>query len=49
LDNKASILALRSKAINETALLQSNVRPSGVTKELIEAWLKWQNSLPLNK
>jgi integrase len=46
--DKASILALRSKAINETALLQSNVRPSGVTKELIEAWLKWQNSLPLN-
>jgi integrase len=46
--DKSAILALRSKAISQTGLLLNNVTQAGTTKELIEAWFKWQNSLPSN-
>nr|WP_315230384.1 hypothetical protein [uncultured Limnohabitans sp.] len=44
--DKASIDSLRSKAIIESCQLKNNVAPLGATSELIEAWFKWQHSLP---
>lgn len=46
--DKASIDSLRSKSIIESCQLKNNVTPLGATSELIEAWFKWQHSLPLN-
>jgi integrase len=47
IEEKSTILAHRSKAISQTGLLLNNVTHTGGTQELIDAWFKWQNSLPL--
>lgn len=47
IQEKSTIISLRSKAISQTGLLLNHVTPVGGTQELIESWFKWQHSLPL--
>jgi hypothetical protein len=44
--DKDQINDLRHKAVTESALLNHGVRSCGATEELIDAWFRWQESLP---